>query len=126
MFFKKKEVIPQAQLLGELLGQDSLREEFLGAKLPRQPSPNQLLNDTANYVKYTQSAEYKVWAKEAWAQVLYEFDTILDPKSTVDQVNNARGAARATLDLLRKSYHARQTYDSLANTSSHQNVPSAR
>ncbi len=122
MFNKKPS--QEFKLLTDLLASNSLREEVLGVKNTRVPTPEQMLNDTANLINYTNQPEYQVFAKEAWAHVLLDLDTILDPKSTNDQVNTARGAMRATLDLLRKSYQAKQTYEALKGT--HQNVPSAR
>lgn len=122
MWFKKKPS-DEMQLLAELLTQTSAREDLLGVKEARLPSPERLLNDTANFLKYTQESEYKQFAKEAWAHVLLELDALLDPRSTPDQVQNARGAVRASLNLLRKSYQVKKQYEDMTAS---QNVPSAR
>jgi hypothetical protein len=99
--------------LAELLTKERNQEDFLGVSPTAMPQANEMLSDAANLLKYSYSDDYKVFAKEAWARVLLELDKVLDPKTPVDQIQNSRGALRATLDLLRLSYQARFTKEQL-------------
>lgn len=108
----RKEVDPIA-VLAELLSKQNNQKDFLGVSPTSMPGSDELLSDAAKLVKYSFSDDYKVFAKEAWARVLLELDKVLDPRTPVDQLQNSRGALRATLDLLRLSYQARFTKENL-------------
>jgi hypothetical protein len=125
MFWNKKKEVDPVTVLAELLSKQKNQEDFLGVSPSAMPQPNELLSDAAKLLKYSYSDDYKVFAKEAWARVLMELDKVLDPRTPVDQLQNARGALRATLDLLRLSYQARFTKENL-DRENQQSVPLAR
>lgn len=122
MFWKKKQ--DPIVVLAEVLAREANQKDLLGMSTPKNPTVDQVIIDAAKLMEYGFSSDYKVFAKEAWSRVLVELDKILDERTPADQVNNARGALRATLDLLRLSYQARITKESLEKE--HKNVPSVR
>lgn len=114
-FFKKPQ--PQPNLLAEMLRDDTGRRKFLGmdpATLP--PTPDQQLQDARSVVNYARSQDYKVWAQDAWAKVVRYVDFLASATTvegngykrpiTQNEIDFARGALKATLDLLATSYTA--------------------
>jgi hypothetical protein len=109
-------------VLAELLNKKHNREDLLGGSPRGMPQPSDLLRDSARILQYANSEDYKTFANEAWARVITELDKILDPRTSIDQIQNARGALRATLDLLRLSYQARFTKEKLESERSIQDA----
>jgi hypothetical protein len=115
MFFKKKEEpkVSYTDDLAKFLAQPRNAEEFLGVLPVELPTPAKIQADAAKMVKYSHSTDYAIFAKECWARVLAHHDAILDEKTPADRLSYHRGALKATLDLLRLSYQARQTLEVL-------------
>lgn len=126
MWFKQKKAeVDPGVVLAELLSKRNNQEDLLGVSNTHLPSPQELMTDATRLLKYSHDADYQVFAKEAWARVITELDKILDPRTSVDQIQNSRGALRATLDLLRLSYQARFAKEGLEKEQS-QNASLAR
>jgi hypothetical protein len=123
--FFKREPDPIV-VLAELLNRKNNREDLLGVSPVGMPQPNDILRDSARILQYSLSDDYKTFANEAWARVITELDKIIDPRTSVDQIQNARGALRATLDLLRLSYQARFTKEKLESERSVQDASLTR
>ena len=121
----KREPDPVA-VLAELLSKKHNREDLLGVSPVGMPQSNDLQRDAARILQYSLSDDYKTFANEAWARVITELDTILNPRTSIDQIQNARGALRATLDLLRLSYQARFAKERLESEGSIQNASLTR
>lgn len=113
----------QGMTLADILSTEASKEELLGMKAPLSPTTEQIIQDANRLINYSHSADYRVWAKEAWSKVLSHIDAVQSSKSTTDEVNFHRGALKATLDLLRVSYQARAVRDSLE---AQENVSTAR
>lgn len=112
--------------LARLLQYPRNQEEFLGVSATELPDPDKIINDSSKLVAYSQTTDYKVFAKEAWARVLSSLDVMLDDRTSVDRLHYHRGAIRATLDLLRLSYQARSVRDQLEQEKAVASVPPRR
>ena len=110
-------------VLAELLTKKPMQEDLLGVSNIPNPTEQDISSDASRILQYSYSEDYKTFAKEAWARVLTEMDVVLSPKSNSDQIHTARGAIRATLDLLRLSYQARFTKDRMDQRKKQTAVP---
>lgn len=122
MFWKRKSDVSKD--LAKLLAEPRTKEEFLGMLTPAMPTPEGIRKDSAAIVAHSNSAEYKLWANEAWSQVIDGLDKILDDRSSNEVVQYHRGAVKAALDLLRISYKAKFVtgqFEAEANASLQQN-----
>lgn len=111
MFWKKKS--PYTKQLAEILAQLGNRESLLGVQKPIIPTPDDIRKDAAKLYRYSQSSDYKQFADEAWSRVIGHLDKILDERSSQETRVHNCGAMKATLDLLRLSYQARELMDQL-------------
>lgn len=102
-----------ADELGKLLQYPRNKEDLLGVQELELPTPDKILSDANRIVSYGRSPEYATFAKEAWARVLSHLDVIMDDKASMEKVNFHRAALKSTLDLLRLSYQAKVTKDTL-------------
>lgn len=101
--FRKRPSADLAALLADTRNMESL----LGVKEMVMPTPDVQKNDAARLYNYSKTADYKIFADEAWSRVLNHLDVMMDERSSKERVDYHRGAAKATLDLLRLSYQAR-------------------
>jgi hypothetical protein len=100
--------------LAKLLGDSRNVEMFLGVKDPIIPTQEDIRRDAAKLVRYSTTADYKVFADEVFSRVLAHLDVMMDERATKERVDYHRGAAKEALDLLRLSYQAKssmQAYD---------------
>lgn len=110
----------QPSQLAELLGNPSIQEDLLGMLQPVQPDAKRILDDANQIVKHSRDLSYGTWAKEAWAEAVNHIDALQDPKLSMEAVNFHRGALRATMNLLRISYQAREVKRQLDEESASQ------
>lgn len=96
------------QVISAILAEHANREELLGIKPPIIPTIDGIKVDAAKIAKFSDSDVYKPFAKEAWARVIGYLDKILDPKRSNEERQYYCGAVKATLDLLRLSYEAKE------------------
>jgi hypothetical protein len=106
MFFKRKES-DHMKALAELLAHSDNRESFLGVKDVNLPTAQQIQQKAAQLARYSESKDYLVYVEETWGRILNHLDTILNDRTTYEQVQYHRGALKEALDLLRVSYQAR-------------------
>lgn len=93
--------------LAAILADDDNREFFLGAKEIKPPTDKDIERDIRRLVRYSESADYAVFAKVAWADVTRHMDRLTNERTTADEAAFSRGALAATLKILRESYNAR-------------------
>lgn len=93
--------------LSDILSSGDNREFLLGVIRQAPPTEEQMKRDTARVIQYSQTEDYAVWAKNAWARVTEHIDHLMDAKTSSDQAAFHRGALAATVTLLRESYKAR-------------------
>lgn len=110
--------------LSEWLFTREKREHVLGVKEIEIPTEQQQRNDTNKIISYSHSEDYKAWSEETWAIALDHLDRILDDRTSPQMIEYHRGSLKATLDLLRLSYKARQIRKRLEEQM--QDVSSAR
>lgn len=103
-----------AAMLARFLAESPNREELLGMKPVALPTPDGIKRDAAKLVKYSNSSDYKVFADEAWGRIVGHLDKILDDRSSDEMRRYYCGAVKATLDLLRVSYVARNIVEQSA------------
>lgn len=103
MLFRKDN---RAELLANILAKENNREELLGIKEALVPTPEGIRIDATKIKAYTDSDGYKRFADNAWSQIVFSLDKILDPKTSRDQRDFYCGEVNATLNLLRLSYQA--------------------
>lgn len=77
----------------------------------KYPTPETIKQDAAKITNYSNSADYKRWADEAWGRVIDGLDKVLDANATPENRQYYCGSVRATLDLLRVSYVARNVLE---------------
>lgn len=95
--------------LASLLFSKERRQMILGVGPVVQPSKDKIAVDAAKLVRYSRSEDYKMFEEETWARALDHLDKILDDKTRPEQIEFHRGSLKATLDLLRLAYQARET-----------------
>jgi hypothetical protein len=93
--------------LADLLSVQRNREDLLGVSPTQMPTPETILRDSTRLVQNANTEWYKAFAQEAWARAISYLEIIEDPKTSTEQMHFARGAYKATLDLLRLSYQAK-------------------
>lgn len=99
--------------LASILANEDLKEEFLGVAAAKMPSPEQIIEDANALSGYATTREYRVFAQEMWARYLNHLDKVFDANTSLEKLQYHRGAASATMDLLRISYQARLTREQL-------------
>lgn len=110
MLFKIKRLLgldTSAEMLAKFLAEVPNREEMLGVKPTRMPTPEGIKRDAAKLATYSATPDYKIFADEAWGRIIGHLDKILDDRSSDEMRRYYCGAVKATLDLLRVSYTAR-------------------
>lgn len=75
------------------------------------PSMEQSKRDAGRMVRYAQTEEYAVFAKEAWKEALSCMDMLTRNNLTSEQVHYYRGSLASICDLLRVSYEARKSLE---------------
>jgi len=85
------------KLLSSNEGKDMLK---FGMK-PLPSNPESIKADVMKVIEFGNSPAYKSYENEAWAQVFTYLNQILNEKATAQEVDQARGGLRASLDLLR-------------------------
>lgn len=93
--------------LADILSNPDNRESMLGVQRAMNPSPEMQKADADKVIHYSVSSEYKIWAEEAWVQVINCIDELTDPDLSATEVDFYRGALKQTFELLRISYKAR-------------------
>ena len=81
---------------------------MLGVKRTVSVSPDRIKADTDRAIRYSQSSDYTVFAKEVWADVLDSMDKLMRSDLSDREIDFHRGRMNASLDHLRISYKARQ------------------
>jgi hypothetical protein len=98
----------------DLLSIDGLRKALLGTTGKQRPTGDELKRDALLVNKFTQSAEYQVWAEEAWATISVNLQKSFDAK-TDKETNLALGAVKGAMELLKISHDARREFERLQN-----------
>lgn len=98
----------KGKTLAEILSSDKNREYLLGVLNSVPPTKDEVERDIEKVRKYSDSQDYEVWAKEAWAKVIDCVDKLMDDELKEREVDFFRGKLAATMDLLRVSYMARE------------------
>lgn len=105
IFFKKRD---QFQMIARILSDASNREMLMGVKRHPPMTPEQyaerVTSDVNHVVRHSETDDYAVWAKEAWAQFLFGLEKVLDEKTDPQKVEFYRGGMTKIIDLLAISY----------------------
>lgn len=92
----------------QFLSTNNGREDFLGISKNEAPDPKRIIQDMNKFISYSNSADYKIFVEEIWGKILFDLDFILDEGTSDDKRKFLCGAVKRSLDLLRRSYQARQ------------------
>lgn len=99
------------ETLAAILARQENKESLLGVKFEVPPTQERVRRDVDRVLRYSQSGDYEIWAKEAWSSVLESIDKLIDQNTTETQVDFHRGALAQTMKLLQVSYKARMAKD---------------
>lgn len=99
--------------LADLLSTKQGQEELLGVAAAKLPTPAAILADINHVLSYSTSADYQIWAREVWSNILNDLDKLLNPKATKEEIDFYRGRVSQGLTTLRISHRARFNEDQM-------------